>query len=133
MKDFLVTILAAVLLTGVGGFTQGAFAGEKLGIVVYSDDAETAWNALRLANFSIKKGDMVSVFFLGKGVVGAQKTDETFNVKEQLDNFAQAGGKVYACKVCLKVHKLEASKTCPVSTMDDLYSVIWSNSKVLTF
>lgn len=133
MKFWGTVIFAAMLLVCAGGFTQGAWAGEKLGIIVYSDDPETAWNALRLANFSIKKGDTVSVFFLGKGVVGAQVTDETFNVKGQLDSFAQAGGKVYACKICLKLHKLEPSKTCPVSTMDDLYNVILSNGKVLTF
>jgi uncharacterized protein involved in oxidation of intracellular sulfur len=133
MKFWGMVIFSAMLLICFGGFTQGAFAGEKLGIIVYSDDSETAWNALRLANFSIKKGDAVSVFFLGKGVLGAQRTDETFNVKEQLDSFAQAGGKVYACKICLKLHKLEPSKTCPVSTMEDLYNVIWSNGKVLTF
>lgn len=133
MKFWGMVIFSIMLLTCVSGFVQDASAGERIGIVVYSDDPETAWNALRFANFSIKKGDTVSVFFLGKGVVGAQKTDETFNVKEQLDNFAKAGGKVYACKMCLKVHNLEPSSTCPVSTMDDLYNVIMSNNKVLTF
>ncbi|UKL13428.1 DsrE family protein [Dissulfurimicrobium hydrothermale] len=133
IKIFLMTVLAAVLLACAGGFVQSALAGEKLGIIIYSDDAETAWNALRLANFSMKKGGEVSVFFLGKGVVGAQKTNETFNVKEQAEDLVKAGGKVYACKVCLKLHKLEPSETCPVSTMEDLYSLIMSNNKVLTF
>ena len=29
----------------------------KLGIVIYSTDSETVWNAFRLGNFSLKKGD----------------------------------------------------------------------------
>ena len=101
--------------------------------MISADDAETAFNALRFANFSLKKGDKVSVFFLGKGVVGAQKNEKPFDVKEQIENFVDAGGKVYACKVCLKLHNLEPSKTCPMSTMDDLYNLVNSNTKVLTF
>ena len=34
----------------------------KLGIVIYSDHSETVWNAYRLANFSLNKGDKVKVF-----------------------------------------------------------------------
>lgn len=37
-------------------------------IVVYSNDVETVWNALRLANHSSVEGDTVCVFLLGKGV-----------------------------------------------------------------
>jgi len=40
----------------------------KLGIVIYSDDAETVWNAFRLGVFALKKGDSVQVFLLAKGV-----------------------------------------------------------------
>ncbi len=40
----------------------------SLGLVIYSDDIETVWNALRLANFSKKQGDTVNIFLLGKGV-----------------------------------------------------------------
>lgn len=38
----------------------------KLGIVIYSNDLETVWNAFRLGVFSRKQGDAVSVFLLGK-------------------------------------------------------------------
>ena len=36
----------------------------KLGIVIYSDHSETIWNACRLANFSLSKGDQVKVFLM---------------------------------------------------------------------
>ena len=39
------------------------------GIVVSSDDAETVWNALRLANFTLARGDEVKLFLFGKGVM----------------------------------------------------------------
>ena len=133
MKKILAMTLAALVWTGLIGFTQRAFAGEKIGIVICSDDAETDFNALRFANFSLKKGDKVSIFFLGKGVLGAQKTEKPFDVKGKTEDFMNAGGKVYACKVCLKLHNLEPSKTCPVSTMEDLYRLVTSNTKVLTF
>ncbi len=38
----------------------------KLGIVVYSDDSETVWNASHFGNFTRAMGDEVNVFFLGK-------------------------------------------------------------------
>jgi uncharacterized protein involved in oxidation of intracellular sulfur len=37
--------------------------------IISTDDSETAYNAMRLANVAVKKGDDVSVFMLGKGVL----------------------------------------------------------------
>ncbi len=37
--------------------------------IITTDDSETAYNAMRLANVAAKKGDDVSVFMLGKGVL----------------------------------------------------------------
>ena len=34
----------------------------KMGIVIYSNDSEIVWNALRFANFAVKEGDVVKVF-----------------------------------------------------------------------
>lgn len=31
----------------------------KIGIVIYSNDAESVWNAFRLGVFALKKGDSV--------------------------------------------------------------------------
>jgi hypothetical protein len=38
----------------------------KLVIVVYSSDAETAWNAFRFGAFALEQGDAVRVFLLGR-------------------------------------------------------------------
>ena len=56
-------------------------------VIVYSDDAETIYNAMRLANIGIEKGDDVSVFMLGKGVMFEQVDSSEFDVKGQMDQF----------------------------------------------
>ena len=55
--------------------------------IISTDDAETAYNAMRLANVAIKKGDDASVFMLGKGVLFEQSSTEQFNVMEQINQF----------------------------------------------
>ena len=59
----------------------------KLGLVIYSSDDETIWNALRFANFSLKEGDTVKVFLLAKGVEYESLDSEKFNIKELAKSF----------------------------------------------
>jgi len=59
----------------------------KILFIITSDDAETVYNAMRLANVAAEKGDQVDVFMLGKGVLFEQIINEQFNVKEQIDKF----------------------------------------------
>jgi uncharacterized protein involved in oxidation of intracellular sulfur len=55
--------------------------------IISTDDAETAYNAMRLANVAVKKRDDVSVFMLGKGVLFEQSSTEQFNVMEQVNQY----------------------------------------------
>ncbi len=55
--------------------------------IITTDDSETAYNAMRLANVAAKKGDDVSVFMLGKGVLYEKISTEQFNVIEQVDQY----------------------------------------------
>ena len=55
--------------------------------IISTDDAETAYNAMRLANVAVKKGDEVSVFMLGRGVLFAGASNDQFNVMEQINQF----------------------------------------------
>ena len=55
--------------------------------IISTDEAETAYNAIRLANVAVKKGDDVSVFMLGKGVLFEQIGTEQFNVLEQVNQY----------------------------------------------
>ena len=38
----------------------------KLGIILSQAEPETVFNALRLANYSLKQGDTVKIFLVGK-------------------------------------------------------------------
>ena len=54
---------------------------------ISTDDAETAYNAMRLANVAVKKGDDVSVFMLGKGVLFEKISSEQFNIMGQINQY----------------------------------------------
>jgi uncharacterized protein involved in oxidation of intracellular sulfur len=56
-------------------------------MIVASDDGETIYNAMRLANVAHQQGDDVSVFMLGKGVTFEQRSSEQFNVMGEIDKF----------------------------------------------
>lgn len=105
----------------------------KLGIVIYSNDAETVWNAFRLGVFSLNKKDDVNVFLLAKGVEAEALDTDQFNVTKQMTDFVQIGGIIHACGTCLKIRKTEGTDICPLSTMDDLYRIIHDSDKILTF
>ncbi|MFZ2322633.1 MAG: DsrE family protein [Ignavibacteriaceae bacterium] len=104
----------------------------KLGIIIYSTDAETVWNAFRLGVFSLKEGDKVKTFLLAKGVECENLIDDKFNVKEQMQLFVDNGGEILACGTCLKIRNSEGSELCPLSTMKDLYEVIRDSDKVVS-
>ena len=59
----------------------------KVLFIISTDDAETSYNAMRLANVAAKKGDDVSVFMLGKGVLYEKNSNDQFNVVEQVKQF----------------------------------------------
>jgi uncharacterized protein involved in oxidation of intracellular sulfur len=59
----------------------------KVLFIISTDDAETSYNAMRLANVAVKKGDEVSAFMLGKGVLYEKSSNEQFNVVEQVNQF----------------------------------------------
>ncbi|MDD5302510.1 MAG: DsrE family protein [Elusimicrobia bacterium] len=105
----------------------------KLGIIIYSTDPETVWNAFRLGVFSLKQGDQVKVFLLAKGVECEKLNTDQFKVTEQMQAFVDNGGKILACGTCLKLRHSEGTELCPLSTMKDLYDIVKESDKVLTF
>ena len=105
----------------------------KLGIVIYSNDAETVWNAFRLGVFALKKGDAVRVFLIAKGVECEAIDSNQFKVTEQMRALIDGGGKILACGTCLKIRHAEGTDICPISTMSELYEIVQESDKVLTF
>ena len=59
----------------------------KVLFIISTDDVETVYNAMRLANVALKKGDEVSAFMLGKGVLYEKNSNDQFNVIEQVNQF----------------------------------------------
>jgi len=104
----------------------------KLGIVIYSNDTETVWNAFRLGVFSLKQKDMVKVFLLANGVKAESLDTDKFKVTEQIQEFVDNGGQILACGTCLKIRNSEGSEICPLSTMNDLYQLIKESDKVIS-
>lgn len=105
----------------------------KLGIVIYSSEAETLWNAFRLGVFALKAGDTVKAFLLGKGVECGKYDADPFNVQSQMEAFVNGGGVILACGTCLKLRNSQGSELCPLSTLKDLYEMIQDCDKALAF
>lgn len=59
--------------------------------------------------------------------------NEQFKVTEQMQSFTEKGGQIFACGTCLKIRKSEASETCPISTMKNLYDIVAESDTVVTF
>jgi len=59
----------------------------KLLMIIASDDGETIYNAMRLANVACGQGDEVSVFMLGKGVTFERSGSEQFDVMGEMEKF----------------------------------------------
>ena len=106
----------------------------KLTILLSSKSAETNWNALRLANLALKKGDEVSIFLLGEGVEYDKSSSEKFNVITQIQRFLKSDkAKIVACGTCMELRRQESTEACPMGGLEDFYSLVVESDKVLTF
>ncbi len=106
----------------------------KLAIVLSTNHAETNWNAFRLANLAISKGDVVSIFLTGEGVEYAKSSSARFNINEQVHKFLQStNAKIIACGTCMDIRNQKDSKECPEGGIEDLYKLIAENDKMITF
>lgn len=105
----------------------------SIGMVIYSNDFETIWNALRLANYSKTQGDTVRIFLLGKGVEVDNLVKENKDLSDQIDSFLENGGIILGCGTCLQSRNNNEPEVCKFSSLKDLYQLIRENKIVLTF
>lgn len=105
----------------------------KIGIILNSNDSETAWNAFRFGIESLNKGHSVKAFLLGKGVECESLQGKKFNVQKAIGAFKKRNGSILACGTCLKIRKMEKSKICPNSTISEMLQLVEESDKVLTF
>jgi uncharacterized protein involved in oxidation of intracellular sulfur len=107
----------------------------KLGIIIYSNDPETVWNAFRFALQPLTKGDEVRVFLTGKGVeaqTGSLDTEE-FPVDQMMRDVQDMGGEVLCCGSCSEKLRGTGPKSCPVGGLKDMYQIVVESDRVLTF
>jgi uncharacterized protein involved in oxidation of intracellular sulfur len=104
----------------------------KLGIIITQSGAETVFNALRLANYSLQQGDTVRIFLSGRGVDIDKINDPRFDVKSHAREVLEAGGQFQACGTCLKLRESQGSDICPLSTLKDHYEIIRDSDKLAT-
>ena len=105
----------------------------KIGIIVYSNDSETVWNAFRFGSLALAIDDEVRVFLIGKGVEYGSLDTDTFKVTEQLQGFLTGGGKVFICGTCLEIHQLKAPEEFTVASLKDLHDIVEESDKIVTF
>lgn len=110
----------------------------KVAIVIYSNDAETVWNAFRFANTCRVYDDDTTVFLMGKGVEAASINSLKFDIEEQMHLFEEQFGKIIGCGVCCETRKdimpeLESDLQCTLGSMQDFYVMIKESDKIITF
>ena len=105
----------------------------KLGVIIHSTDPEVVYNALRLANFSLKEGDQVKIFLLASGVEYESLNSDKFNIIELANKLLDTGGEILACGTCLNLRKQDSTELCPLSNMNDLYKLTRDCDKTITF
>ncbi len=105
----------------------------KLTIILSGNNDEKNWNALRLANLALGKGDNVSTFLIGEGVEYGKHSSSQFDIQSQVEKFLGSGGKIIACETCMNIRNQKDSKECPAGGIEDLYHLIADSDKVLTF
>jgi uncharacterized protein involved in oxidation of intracellular sulfur len=130
---FFLSLITITVLTQCQKPTPAVSKSNSMGIVIYSNDVETVWNALRFANYSKNQGDSVSIFLLGKGVELENLVKSDSTIKEQSDIFLNNGGTIQGCGTCLQSRNNNEPQVCKFSSMKDLYELAHRNKIVLTF
>jgi hypothetical protein len=133
LLSIILTLFVMVILTQCGKPTPTVSKSNSMGIVIYSSDVETVWNALRFANYSKSQGDSVSIFLLGKGVELENLVKSDSTIKVQSDKFLENGGTILGCGTCLASRNNKEPQVCKFSSMKDLYEMAHRNKIVMTF
>ena len=110
----------------------------KYAIVIYSNEAETVWNAFRFANMCLSHDEEVTVFLMGAGVEAASIKSLKFDIEEQMHWFEDLGGKLIGCGICCDTRKelipeLEQDLQCTLGSMTDFYGLIKESDKIVAF
>ena len=93
-------------------------------ITCTKDNCDKATIGFGMANSAVASGKDTMVFLSSEGVLLSQKgyadgiQEQGFPpLKDLIDNFAKAGGKIYVCTVCAKNRSLEENDLVPGATI----------------
>lgn len=107
----------------------------KLGILISTGDPETLWNAFRFANLCLNTDvtNEVTIFLNSKAVAYEEADSKQFNIKELAKTFVLSEGKLMACGKCLGFRGLEENKLCHKGGQKDLYEMLITSDKLISF
>lgn len=105
----------------------------KIGIVLNSNDPETAWNACRFGLTAILDGHEATMFLLGPGVEIEDIRHEKFDAPSVLNDFLENGGKILVCGACLDIRGMTSVVTDKKNVMNDLVNLVVESDRVVTF
>lgn len=105
----------------------------KIGIVLNSNEPETAWNAFRFGAEALNKGHAVKLFLLGNGIECENLQNKKFDVQRMIRAFKKRSGILLACGTCLKIRNKEENSICTVSTMDDMLNLVIESDRAMAF
>ena len=101
---------------------------------------DTAWNALRLAQTSLKNETATRVFLINNGVDigrnGIEPPANFFNLAEMLGETAKTGAEVKYCKTCIDrcgIGTGDMIDGIAAGSMQLLHEWIMTSDKVVTF
>jgi uncharacterized protein involved in oxidation of intracellular sulfur len=104
-----------------------------LGIIISSGDAETVWNALRLALVATSKGDNVVVFVINKAVDVFINGDIKYDVIKISRDLTVKNVDIYTCASCAKTRNTENVQMCTITSLYDMYEIINNSKRVINF
>lgn len=106
----------------------------KIGIILNSNEAETAWNCFRFGNEALANKHNVKLFLLGKGVEAEDiKDNKVPYLDGAIKKFLKNNGTILVCGTCLKSRNKEKSRIGEFSTMNELLKVVEESDRVLAF
>jgi|TARA_Y100000310_G_C20337836_1_gene648369 uncharacterized protein involved in oxidation of intracellular sulfur len=105
----------------------------KIGIVLNSNDPETAWSACRFGLTAIGENHEVTMFLLGPGVEIESIVHKRFDAPKALKKYLDNGGNILTCGTCLAVRKMEEGVNCQINKMTDLVNLVAESDKTITF
>ncbi|MCX7724403.1 MAG: DsrE family protein [Thermodesulfovibrio sp.] len=107
----------------------------KIGILISTDDPETLWNAFRFGILCLNMDydNEVTIFLNARATAYEEADSEKFNIKELAKSFVLGGGKIIGCQKSMGFRGLEGNEICQKGGQKDLYELLMSCDRFISF